>query len=1111
MSDDNKNIFDEIEEIIFSDEFEQEIEKSLSENNDADVFIELEAGSDEQLPDEKTIVKGSHSDEVQGHQEPIFSAADTVPMPDSEKVASFDLDETQHALEVDFSDTISPATDIEMGEHDVDAFSAADSAFDLDLVDIAPQGQALGETQDVNIDMGGLDFESEMASIDLIEDPPSQAPTEDASQAMVDTSPDIKENEVTKANIQDLFMDIDHEPVRASTELETVGDSIEDVTEFVESEDLSGDVSNSISAEVDLNSQMPAPLPDPSLNHAADQNKSAGDDLHAPSKSSQEQWPEKKSQGLGAIAKVALMLGLPLILAGLALMVLFTEEGLFGLSLKREATATGNTQSSSDAPPKVKITEEVLAGLDQQYDQAMRLFEDDAYVSYQKAKGIIQDILDTFPNYEYGPSAYADSVLLAQNGMLDPQQLKDVQNKLKQSDQISPNTAETLRAKIRFLLSQSQLDKAKARVDQLVKVADQKNMWQTHLIAAEFALETKNLGEADRYLDLALRDKKNLTRAAYLRASLEVLKDNSQEAIAGYQKLVDDVDHMPSFMAILENQYHNNQDVQTPLETMLTEKSKGMSPYTYAKGYRMLSDIFEAKGKKAKSIQMLKLAVKKMALSATDTHALGLKLEGVAKHGEALGFFKQAHLLKPNVPMYRVSYAKALRKDRRPKEAEDVLSSILNLDPIVEGAVTQYAEAQADMGRYEEAIAYLEGVTQKNKTLIDVPVVLGKLYLEQNKLQEASAILQKVQKNAKTSQDRSNVLSVLGLLYAKQENYPQAIDALTESNKLRPDQAQTLFELGNVHYLKQNASEAEKYIVQALNIDHTLDQARERLVEIYFDGGKETEAQALVNEVLDVDPKNIDMLLAQGKILFKQKDYPKAYKTFDKVYLLDPENFDIQYYLGMTSRELGRLDDAFRFFKRALEIWPGSSKGHYQRGLTHLVNEDVRSASLDMDKALKNNPSWDKPNKAIARYYFDQGKYKQALEVYQEIVKRFPGDAQARLYLGKSYFSEQMPKQALKEFQKLVSDQPKNSQFHYELGVVHEDMGSFQKALGSLQRARNLNKSNADVVYHLGFVLKNLNRRKEAAKMFQTYLKMKPDSVEKQALEDEIFRLKNHS
>lgn len=1141
MSDDNKNIFDEIEEIIFSDEFEQEIEKSLSENNVVDDFVELKAGSGEQLPEEKTIVKDAPLADSVSEGETDWSglgselndnATPNVQDVSADTVVALDLDETQNALdvenvlgeqsvdvvsselEIDFSGGVSAATEMEKGEHDVDAFVLPEGSLEDGLVDVSPGETSISMTENIAAHPPdqSIDFGSELDALDDISGS-SEGPTQDVSHAAKDTPSDI-DNPLPQDNadnsIQGLFMDVEEEPVRASTELETGEGFIEDVTEFVESEDIS----NSISAEVDQNAGI-AEEPTRAVSEVSMEggpDDAAGEDaLAAVDPTGSEQWPEKKKAKIGSLGKLSLMIGGPLIFAGLAGMLLFTESGLFGISFKRNTADGTASTASGETKKQVKMTSKLLGELDQKYTQALKLFEDDTYLSYQQAKGLFEEIIDVFPDYEHASSGLASALLLSGHGVLDTQQKKDVQEKLKQADQVSANTAETLRAKIRYLLSENKTKEAQARVSQLIKIPNQSQAWQSDLVIAEFYIDTQAYDQAKQYIDQALSKSGNLTRATYLKAGIHALKGEPQKAINIYQGLAQKKGHVPSSMAVLKQKQLLKEDIQLELETMLTEKSKEMSPFVYAKGYRLLSDIFASEGKEAKSIQMLKLAVKKTTLNAQDTHMLGLKLKKVLKHDEALDYFKQAHLLAPDHANYRVSYAKALRRDRRPSQAQGILESIVGLDPLVEEAVTEYAEAQADMGRYDEAIAYLAGVLDKQATLAGVPVVLGTLYLEQNKLDQAKSTLEIAEKNATSNQEKSNVMRAMAMVDIKQERFAKAISRLKRSDEIGPQNPKTLFALGEASHLNKNLAEAERFIVAALNIDHTFDQAREKLAEIYFDSGKKSEAETLINEVLDVDPKNIDMLLAKGKILFKEKKYSKAFEAFDSVYLLDPENFDVQYYLGMTSREMGKFDDAFRFFKRALEIWPGSSLGHYQRGLTHLANEDVDNGTADMEAAIKQKPSWSQPKKSLARYHYNQGVYKQAVNIYEDVVKQFPSDKNAKLYLAKSYFAQQRAEDALKIFDELVKGSPTNSEYHFELGVVYEDIGAFKKALPSLQRAQRLDSSNPDIVYHLGFVLKNLSRRKEAAQMFEKYLKMKPDSVEKKALEDEIFRLKNHS
>jgi len=104
----------------------------------------------------------------------------------------------------------------------------------------------------------------------------------------------------------------------------------------------------------------------------------------------------------------------------------------------------------------------------------------------------------------------------------------------------------------------------------------------------------------------------------------------------------------------------------------------------------------------------------------------------------------------------------------------------------------------------------------------------------------------------------------------------------------------------------------------------------------------------------DGDPAAMrDPDYAAGRKAIAAKDWNAAIKFFSAAALRDPDNADIQNSLGYAHRKAGKLELAFKHYKRALELNPRHRGAHEYIGEAYLMAGDLASAQKHLEALRK--------------------------------------------------------------------------------------------------------------------------------------------------------------
>ncbi|MGV3696457.1 tetratricopeptide repeat protein [Flavobacterium sp.] len=248
-------------------------------------------------------------------------------------------------------------------------------------------------------------------------------------------------------------------------------------------------------------------------------------------------------------------------------------------------------------------------------------------------------------------------------------------------------------------------------------------------------------------------------------------------------------------------------------------------------------------------------------------------------------------------------------------------------------AVAQLASAYAATLEYEKKTGKKvftddinEDINMMKPLLVNVAVSLG----DAKKYKEASDVIYAVYLLDKKDQDKL----FYAASYAVQgQDLSKALNYYTELKNLNYSGESTIYWATNKETKKEETfstkAEREIFIKGGTHEKPRDERSQSRKAEIYkntalilVENGKLDEAKAAIAEARKINPNDSALILTEADLYLKAND-PETYKRLiNEALENDPTNVDLVYNLGVVSGNANKIEDAEKYYKKALELNP---------------------------------------------------------------------------------------------------------------------------------------------------------------------------------------------
>jgi tetratricopeptide (TPR) repeat protein len=185
----------------------------------------------------------------------------------------------------------------------------------------------------------------------------------------------------------------------------------------------------------------------------------------------------------------------------------------------------------------------------------------------------------------------------------------------------------------------------------------------------------------------------------------------------------------------------------------------------------------------------------------------------------------------------------------------------------------------------------------------------------------------------------------------------------------------------------------------------------------------------------------------EKELLFDQ--VLEALKAYSDRNPSDPSGYLERFRLYAEKQQYPKAEEELL---RVLERFPKYPSIHLLKGNLYLAMNDHRTAFLEYQIELKNNPNNADALLAIGKEYIGQGNYDEALKSLSQAMRVAPGAAEPKHWAGWATFLEKNYLGAVALYQAAIQIDSGNPMIYKRLGSAYKMLGNEQAAGAAFKR-----------------------------------------------------------
>ena len=246
----------------------------------------------------------------------------------------------------------------------------------------------------------------------------------------------------------------------------------------------------------------------------------------------------------------------------------------------------------------------------------------------------------------------------------------------------------------------------------------------------------------------------------------------------------------------------------------------------------------------------------------------------------------------------------------------------------------------------------------------------------------------------------------------------------------------------------------------------------------------------------DTIRKNPESWLAHNNLgiaISRKGRIDEAARHYRRALQIKPDFAEALSNLGVTFKLRGKLDEAVSYYRKALQFEPGYVQGYYNFGIALEAQGKFDEAISYYRQAIKFKPNYADAHNNLALVLQSQGKFDEAIDHYLHVLRIKPDYTKAHNNLGLLLVGQGRLDQAINHYHRAIEIKPDYAKAHYNLGLVLEKQGKSKEAITHYKHAIKTDPDYAKAHYTLGLALAGHGKLDEAMSHFMRAAQLVPN------------------
>jgi tetratricopeptide (TPR) repeat protein len=496
--------------------------------------------------------------------------------------------------------------------------------------------------------------------------------------------------------------------------------------------------------------------------------------------------------------------------------------------------------------------------------------------------------------------------------------------------------------------------------------------------------------------------------------------------------------------------------------------SKTPSPFADAEALLRQGNLEDAQNKLQEELQQNPSRPEGYAL-------LGLVYTAQKNYTAALMAFQQGLKLSPNSTRIRNDMGNLYVAQGNLDQAEKEFREVVRLNPADYDGNYNLALVLLAKKQPAEAIPYLLRIHPQT---VAVQFSLTRAYLDAGRTTEG---LKTATELSASNKDNVQVHFTLGVLLAAEKQLRPAQLQLEQANVLQPQTFEILYNLGQVCVRNAEFAKAELTLKRALNLKPDSPETLSLLAQVYSAQQKPVDALDLLVRAHKLAPENTDVIYYLARVSMSQNYYEDSIPLLESGQKIAPQRMDLRAALGESYFMSGRAEKAIEEFKQLIELDP-TARSYAFLGLTYRQLGRFDEARKYFEEGLKKEPR--NPSCLFNIGYIEerQGDHEAAEKRFQEVLRLSPDHAETLLELANLRIASKRYAEAAVLLRKYVRVSRAPAPGYYKLAMVERSLHQTEAAQRDMSVFQTLSKNASTGPYPYEQLFEYLDNRSNLSK-----------------------------